>query len=123
MDISEFDGIRFEAAMDMFSEGGAISFAGVSFRLAAPDVLECQVRPSWPADSITEARAREDIASVHRTIEHLRRSAPRFGRLIDGRRPTVELFVGPGMGAVGEICTESAGEIVWKPGFPIGSAP
>jgi hypothetical protein len=121
MDISDFTGSRFTTAMELFAEGQSLVFAGVGFRLVPPDILECRVESSWQQDSITEERARADLTSAHRTIEHLQESAPGFSELIASRHPLVVLFAGYGMGGI-EICTEVRGCISWKPGFPINGA-
>jgi hypothetical protein len=122
MEISEFAGSRYTAAMELFAEGRSLVFAGVGFQLVPPDMLVCRVESSWQQDSITEERARADLASAHRTLEHLQEFAPGFSALIASRHPLVVLFAGYGMGGI-EICTEARGPIAWKPGFPIDGAP
>jgi hypothetical protein len=116
MEVFDPWGVRMEAALDLFSDGQLLTFSGVDFRLVGADVLECSVESSWQLAGVTEAAARNDLASAHRTLEYLRQASPRFSALASGRKVRSVLFSGYGMGSV-DICSETDGKITWAAGF------
>ena len=117
MEVFEPSGTRMEAALELFASGESFTFSGVDFRLLGLDVLECSVETSWLLGNVTEATAREDIASVRRTFDYLSKESPRFPKLTCGRTSSTVVFSGYGMGSV-EVCSEFEGAIKWAAGFP-----
>ncbi|MFG0317203.1 MAG: hypothetical protein ACF8XB_08020 [Planctomycetota bacterium JB042] len=112
MEILELSGERFDLALDRFAAGEAIVFAGVGFRLAPPDVLECRVESTWSPANVTRARAVRDLEAGRHVLEELRRSS-RFRSLVDHRRVRTVLLSTYGMGAV-ELCREFEGVVEWS---------
>ena len=116
MVITETKGSRFELALELLRSGRSVVYRGVGISVDVDGTLECSVQTSWRPENVTEASARQDLASAEAAVAELAGASPAFAALIRGRRRRLVLIDDYGMGTV--ALAHSEGEALhWASSF------
>jgi hypothetical protein len=108
---------RFDLALDEFERGRFFVFEPIGGIGFVDEVLQVRVATAWEPDSVSAARANEELERAVRNYDRLRDASVRFRTLTESYEPSFVLLYDYGMGGI-ELCRWRDGEIVWKDGYP-----
>ena len=117
MEIFEFSGKRFHAAIELFQEGSGISFNGATILLAA-DRLIVKVQSIWQPKYISQKTVSSDVDRAIKSLSHLLENSSEMSDLCAGKAPEIHITHGYGMGSV-EVCRYYEGNYLWDNQFEI----
>ena len=104
-------GQRFQAAMELLSDGKSVVYRGISLRLIDANEFDLAVIWTPTVGNLDEERAREVIASAERDIEELKDLSPDFARIVKRRSSRCSIILWDGM-SYSELCRLEAGRVV-----------
>ncbi len=117
MEVIEPNGLRFEVALELFKDGQAFSFHGVSFYLAPEGYVAASIPTTWYLENTTEQTALNDLKAAENTLEDLIAESPKFASIVKDLPRRYILVHNYGMGAI-ELCRLAEGKLIWAKGFP-----
>jgi len=121
MEILDPHGQRFEAVLDLLTEGHSFTFDGVKFSLTPDNSLVVAIESSyWPPPNITEQTALNDLQRAENVADYLAAASASFANLVTNRPRLFLLLNYYGHGGNVEWARLVDGRVVWANGAAHG---